>query len=202
MADIRFRIVAAIVLTAGGLWVHEMIQAIPTPLFVVDNPIDNAIPFIPWTIWIYFSFFVFIATTTFRVEDALFWRFVVAASLAAGIAWTIVLLFPFTSIRPDPATIDNEIHRWVFAFVHAADPHHITFPSLHVAVTWICNFTLWHRERRGWRVALGIGITLSTLCTKQHILVDVAGGVLLAWFCVWFVGTLPLDRYLERVGVK
>ena len=194
MTSTRYRIAAALILTVGGLWMHELIQAVPTPLAVVDNPIDNAIPFLPWTIWIYFSFFVFIATTTFRVEETLFWRFVIAATLAACIAWTIVVLFPITSVRPDPQTIESDLYRYVFTFVHNADPHHITFPSLHVAVTWICNFTLWHRNRRGWRVALGIGITLSTLFTKQHLLIDVAGGVLLAGFCTWITG-----RYIDRL---
>jgi membrane-associated phospholipid phosphatase len=38
------------------------------------------------------------------------------------------------------------------------------------------------------RIALGVGISLSTLFTKQHLLPDVIGGVFLAWFCVWLTG--------------
>lgn len=171
---------------------HEMVQALPTPLAVIDDGIDDAIPFVPWTIWIYFSFFIFIGVTVFRVEDSLFWQFVASASLAACIAWTVVLVLPITSVRPDPALIDSELYRRVYTFVHAADPHHITFPSLHVAVTWICNFVLWQRSGRALRIALGVGISLSTLLTKQHLVYDVIGGVLLAWFCVWATSKVPL----------
>ena len=192
MTHIGIRLVIAPFLVAGGLWLHELIQALPTPLLVIDNAIDRSIPFIPWTIWIYFSFFVFIASTVFRVEDRLFWQFVASASLAAVIAWTIVLLLPITSVRPDPALIDSDLYRRIYTFVHAADPFHITFPSLHVAVTWICNFLLWNRSGQGIRFALGVGISLSTLFTKQHLVFDVIGGVLLALFCVWITGKCAL----------
>ena len=124
MAHLGIRILVAPVLVIGGLWLHEIVQALAGPAMVVDNALERAIPFLPWTVWIYFSFFVFIGTTVFRVEDRLFWRFVIASSLAAAIAWTIVLLFPVTFERPDPALIGGELHRQVYAFVHAADPHH------------------------------------------------------------------------------
>jgi len=192
MTHIGIRLVAAPFLVIGGLWLHELVQSLPTPLYVIDNPVDRAIPFVPWTIWIYFSFFIFIGSTVFRVGDSLFWQFVASASLAAAIAWTVVLLLPITSLRPDPALIDSELYRRIYTFVQDADPHHITFPSLHVAVTWICNFVLWQRSGRALRVALGIGISLSTLLTKQHLVYDVVGGVLLAWFCVWITAKLPL----------
>ncbi len=184
MTALQLRFIAALVLTAGGLWLHEVVQAIPSDPLVLDLAIDQAIPFVPWTIWIYFGFFVFIATTVFRVEDAVFYRFVAASCLAASIAWTIVVLFPITAPRPDPVLMESTLYQRVFGFVHAADPHHISFPSLHVAVTWICNFQLWQRDGRVRRLVIGIGISLSTLCTKQHILIDVVGGVLLAWACV------------------
>jgi membrane-associated phospholipid phosphatase len=188
MTHIGIRLLIAPILVVGGLWLHELVQAQPVPLFVIDNAMERAIPFVPWTIWIYFSFFLFIGSTVFRVEDRLFWQFVASASLAATIAWTIVLLLPITFVRPDPALIDNDFYRRIYTFVHAADPSHITFPSLHVAVTWICNFLLWNRPGRRLRFALGVGISLSTLFTKQHLVSDVIGGVLLAWFCVWATG--------------
>jgi len=189
---IGIRLLIAPFLVVGGLWLHEVIQALPTPILVVDNTLERSIPFIPWTIWIYFSFFLFIGSTVFRVEDKLFWQFIASAALAATIAWCIVLLLPITAVRPDPALIESDLYRQIYTLVHAADPHHISFPSLHVAVTWICNFLLWNRSWRGLRIALGIGISLSTLFTKQHLVPDVIGGVLLAWFCVWLTGKVML----------
>jgi len=189
MTHLGVRLLIAPFLVIGGLWLHELVQAqAATPLFVIDNAMERSIPFLPWTIWIYFSFFLFIGSTVFRVEDRLFWRFIVSSSVAATIAWTIVLLLPISFDRPDPALIDNDLYRRIYTFVHEADPFHITFPSLHVAVTWICNFLLWNRAGRARRIVLGIAISLSTLFTKQHLVSDVVGGVLLAWFCVWITG--------------
>ncbi len=187
MDDTRLRVVAALALTVGGLWVHELVQAVPSDPLVIATPVEDRIPFLPWTIWIYFSFFIFVGASVFRVRDELFWQIIATATLAAFCAWAVVMLFPVTYARPDASLIENGIHRHVFMFVHAVDPHHITFPSLHVAVTWICTFFLRKHSGHVWRVALGLGISLSTLTTKQHMLWDVAGGIVLAWLCVRLV---------------
>jgi membrane-associated phospholipid phosphatase len=196
MTHFRIRLLVAPFLVVGGLWMHELVQALAGAPLNIDNALERAIPFLPWTIWIYFSFFVFIGSTVFRVEKALFWRFVVSSSLAALIAWSIVLLFPISFDRPDPALINNELYRQIFTFVHESDPSHITFPSLHVAVTWICNMLLWNRPGRAWRFALGTAISLSTLFTKQHLISDVIGGIALAWLCVWVTG-----KYADKMRI-
>lgn len=190
MDQFKVRLLVAPLLVVGGLWVHELVQIQSEPLFIVDNALERAIPFLPWTIWIYFSFFIFIGSTVFRVEKELFWRFVMSSTLAALIAWSFVLLVPISFDRPDPALIESDLYSRIYTLVHEADPSHITFPSLHVAVTWICNFLLWNRPGRGWRIALGVAISLSTLFTKQHLVSDVIGGVALALFCVWASGKL------------
>ena len=201
MAHFKVRLLIAPFLVIGGLWLHELVQAQSEPLLMVDNALERAIPFLPWTIWIYFSFFLFIGSAVFRVDNDLFWRFVVSSSLAALIAWSFVLLLPISFIRPDPALIDSELYRQIYTFVHEADPSHITFPSLHVAVTWICNFLLWNQPGRSWRIALGIAISMSTLFTKQHLVSDVIGGVLLAWLCVWTSGKYATSlRFLHPGG--
>jgi membrane-associated phospholipid phosphatase len=189
------RLIAAMLLVFGGLWLHEMIQTLADPLFVVDGALERSIPFIPWTIWIYFSFFLLIAWTALVVREALFIRFVLSATLAALVAWAVVLAVPISFERPDPASIAGSWHREIFAFVHTMDPSHITFPSLHVAVTWVCTFTLWTRSRRGWLLVLGIAISLSTLFTKQHLVADVVGGIALAYLCIWLTGKLPRMGY-------
>ena len=197
MTEFKVRLLVAPFLIFGGLWVHELVQVQSDPLFNVDNALERAIPFLPWTIWIYFSFFLFIGSTVFRVEKELFWRFVVSSTMAALIAWSFVLLLPISFERPDPALINSELYRQIYTFVHEADPSHITFPSLHVAVTWICSLLLWNRPGRGWRFALGVAISLSTLFTKQHLVSDVIGGVALAWFCVWASG-----KYFSSQAVR
>ena len=188
MSHFKLRLLIAPFLVVGGLWLHELVQAQAGSPFIVDNALERAIPFLPWTIWIYFSFFIFIGSTVFRVDDKLFARFVISSALAATIAWSIVLLLPISFNRPDPSLMDSELYRRLFTFVHNADPSHITFPSLHVGVTWICTILLWEQPGRMWRFGLGVAISLSTLTTKQHLISDVIGGIALAWLSVWLTG--------------
>ena len=182
------RLLAASLLVFGGLWLHELVQVLARPAIVTSSPLERAIPFLPWTIWIYFSFFALIGATALLVRPERFLRFVFSATLAALIAWTVVLLLPITFERPDPSLISGALHRAIYDFVHAVDPAHITFPSLHVAVTWICVFMLWGRSHQHWLFVLGAAISLSTLLTKQHQVADVAGGMALATLCVWVTG--------------
>ena len=98
------------------------------------------------------------------------------------IGWSIILLVPVSFERPAPSSIEGSFYRWVFTFVHESDPSHITFPCLHVAVTWICFLYLKNIPGQSWRLALMIAITISTLTTKQHLIIDVVAGMGLAWF--------------------
>ncbi len=172
---------------AGGLWIHELVQVQSEPWLIVDNVLERAIPFLPWTIWIYFSFFPFVASTVIRIESRPFWRFIRSCILASIIGWCCVLLVPVSFDRPDPASIDSVLYRRIFTFVHEADPSHITFPSLPVAVAWICCLLLRNRPGRGLRIMLGVVISLWTLFTKQHLISDVIGGFAPAWFSVWMI---------------
>ena len=115
-----------------------------------------------------------------------------------AIGWSIILIAPVSFERPNPVTIDSLFYQWVFTFVHEADPSHITFPCLHVAVTWICFAFLRDQPGRNGRIGLVLAITLSTLFTKQHLIVDVIAGLALAWFSVWMTANnffvLPIRK--------
>ena len=50
MANFRVRLLVAPFLVFGGLWVHELVQVQSEPLLIVNNAVERAIPFLPWTI--------------------------------------------------------------------------------------------------------------------------------------------------------
>ena len=71
---------------------------------------------------------------------------------------------------------------WGLRFLYQADPPYNCFPSLHVAHSFVSALACW-------RVHRGVGIAatfcaalvgLSTLYTKQHYILDVLAGILLA----------------------
>ena len=74
---------------------------------------------------------------------------------------------------------------WVYS-VDAADN---LFPSIHCLVSWFCYIGIRGREDlpvwyRRFSCVMALLVCASTLTTKQHVLVDVAGGILLAELCL------------------
>jgi PAP2 superfamily len=141
--------------------------------------LDAAIPFLPWTIWVYFSQFVLlvVALTTAR-DDGLrtlgFYAMLLATLLAAAVfaAWP-------TQVERAAAPSAG-ISGLAWAALHASDTPANCFPSLHVALAALSGALLW---RRGWRIAAVLwpfAIAVSTLTTKQHVAWDIPGGLALA----------------------
>ena len=108
----------------------------------------------------------------------------VAWTLASVASWALILLVPVTFPRPDPSSLDP-LHAWVFARVYGLDSAHVTFPCLHAAITWVS----WHAIRdRGPKLRAGlfvvaVAITLATMTTRQHSILDNAAGIAIAWAC-------------------
>lgn len=174
-------------------------------------PIDGAVPFLPWTIVIYggcmiFWFFLYrrVAALPRRTAD----RFFCANLLGKLCCFLIFLFFPTTMTRPSPdgASFWDACLRLLYRI---DDPTNL-FPSLHCFLAWLC----WAGVRRNekvsalWRASaflMAAAVCFSTLSTRQHVLMDVAGGVLLGELCWLLAGfdrvrrpyTALLDRLLS-----
>lgn len=145
------------------------------PQLLQPSPVDRAVPFLPGTIAVYLSQFVFLFLTLRWQRDA---RVYVPMAIATLISCTIFIFYPTTIARPpvDNAAFDG---LWLF------DVPENCFPSLHVSLALIAA-AYWPRAR--WiGIAWAIAIAVSTMTTKQHYFVDVAGGI-----AVGLLATLPL----------
>ena len=98
---------------------------------------------------------------------------------------------------PRPPLEVRNIFDLLLTFEYATDGPRCTFPSLHVAFA----FVLWlglRRRSRTWSVALGLNamaIAVATILLKQHFIVDVIAGALLAWSS-WKVAPFVTRRAL------
>ena len=161
----------------------------PTPLS--PTSVDRAVPFLDWTIWIYYSygFFLLLPFAVSRDEGR------AAGALYALMANSIVavlifLIWPTSGVVQQP-TIGG-ISGLLWDGLLAVDRPTNCFPSLHVANTCICALAL-RRESNAWRYVAPVWallIVVSTLTTKQHFAVDLLGGAVLAGLSVWLVRTL------------
>jgi hypothetical protein len=151
------------------------------------TPFDSAIPFLGWTVWIYLAGLALIAAPVFalRAEPA-FRRaagscaLIVLASLACFVA------MPVSSPGLREAAVmagPDSLTAWAVRALHGIDPPGNLFPSLHVSLSALACWSIAEAQPR-WRWALCAAlavIAVSVATTKQHLLLDVLGGLVLAW---------------------
>lgn len=177
-------------------------------------PADAAIPFLPWTITIYVGCFLFwlilyrlIARLPRQEAD----RFFCANLLGKGISFIVFVLFPTTMSRPEV----NGMTVWdtFIRFLYWIDAPDNLFPSLHCTIAWLCWVGIRGNRRvpLPWRIAallMAVAVCLSTLTIRQHVLMDVVGGILLSELCYWVAGSRKLlsaySAFIDRllIGTK
>ena len=169
------------------------------PALLPMSVMDRRIPFLSWTIWIYHTqfFFLLIAMWTLQQTANISRTFyaVVAASL---ISFAIFFVYPTTLPRAE--LITGGLTKSAFALLYSIDAPTNCLPSLHVALGWIAAMGIGEEKRRwrGWALLWAALISLSTLTTKQHYLIDVLAGLCVAALC-WvlakrFTGSLTSAR--------
>ena len=161
------------------------VERMVVPRYRFDTPLDAAVPFLPLTWALYVLFFPSIAAAAGVATPAAFHQFKAGVVPAFIVSIVCFHLFPETVPRPDPAAIENAFLRQRLARLWALDLASNGAPSLHVSMTCLACRMLWHTRRRWLAAGAGALICLSTLTVKQHTVVDVAGGVLVALLCGW-----------------
>jgi membrane-associated phospholipid phosphatase len=154
------------------------------PLHVPALNFDHLIPLQPAWALIYGSLYLFlIVLPVFIVSQKEQIRRTVFAYLLVWItAYICFLIYPTVAPRPTKAIGDGFVN-WGLRFLYSADPPYNCFPSLHVAHSCVSALTC-YRVHRGVGIAAGfcaILIGISTLFTKQHYILDVIAGILLAY---------------------
>ena len=157
---------------------YFLVQDLAVPATTHESSWDAMIPFWPWMVVIYLVFIPYIVAAAFTTPADRFPVIVLAAIVAAVCGWICFLAMPVSLARPDLASLDPRL-RWVFGLVRAIDDSHNTFPSLHVAITWIGLAAFWSGRFHWLAVGAAVAISLSTLLVKQHAIIDVIGGMLL-----------------------
>lgn len=152
-------------------------------LHVPELPLDHLVPLRPDWALIYgalYLFLIVLPVLAVRQEEHI--RRTVSAYLMVWIAaYVCFLVYPTKAPRP-PEVIGGGFGIWGLRFLYSADPPYNCFPSLHVAHSFVSALTC-YRLHRGLGVATAIAasfVGVATLYTKQHYVLDVVTGVLLA----------------------
>ena len=173
-----------------------------TPALLPTFPIEQRIPVVPGSIWIYLSYFVLLILTAVRMaREPWIGRGVAALAFVITCCGIVFLVYPTTISRlPIP---DGGLSAAALRGLRRLDPPNNCFPSMHVALAATCALVLRKAEPRWGGVFLmwAALIAASTLTTKQHYLLDVGGGLVLAaaawilFFVLRFRRPVDTDRF-------
>jgi len=155
--------------------------------------LDDHIPFLPWTIFLYSSVYTASAYPLFSVRcPRLFRRTVYAYITILLIHLAFFLIYPVAGwdFRPDVSGITAETFAmWGVKLTFFVDPPTNLFPSQHVSMAVIALLVAWRaRPAAGWAlfpIVVGICISISTV--KQHYFVDGIAGIGLAAVIYWLM---------------
>lgn len=146
------------------------------PQLLRPSAVDRAVPFLPWTIAVYLSQFAFLFLALWlQTGSRDLTRTFAAIAIATILSCAIFVVWPTAIPRPPVRSAAFDA-LWLF------DVPANCFPSLHVALATIAA-CFWPRRR--WVASIwAAAIVLSTLTTKQHYAVDVAGGAVVAGLAI------------------
>ncbi|HZX41480.1 MAG TPA: phosphatase PAP2 family protein [Myxococcaceae bacterium] len=178
-----------VAVAAAAMCINAVLYLVPNHLQLVEprqlwwTRVDAWVPFLPATVWIYFSDY-FLVSSAFLVSET--WdevkRFVRAYFVLLALGAVIHFAWPTVFPREAFPVTGSGLSARALASLRGVDAPTSCLPSMHVAGSYLAAFSLWHRRRSLFAgyVAWATTVALSTLTTKQHYLVDVLTGLGLA----------------------
>jgi PAP2 superfamily len=169
------------------------------PRILPFTRVDANMPLWSWTVWIYFTEYLFFLYAYFGVRDyELVSRYYMAYMSILLFSIGVFVLFPVSFPRSSfPVTgaslSDNAL---LFLRTYMDQPANC-LPSLHVSSCFISSFCFW-KESKTRAVLLSLWsclVAISTMTTKQHYFVDVWSAMILTIVAYWF-----FFHYLELDG--
>ena len=143
--------------------------------------VDHLVPFSPPMVYPFYLAYLLILTPAAVVTTK---RLLYHATLGFSVlVITSCILFFLVPVHvPRPTFIPQTLSEQMVAKIYATDRPVCGFPSLHVSTAILAALVLW-RQRKLYGLLFMVPALLtsaSTLFVKQHVVFDVAGGVLLA----------------------
>ena len=193
---VRFQLLILLIVHCSSYWFAKFLIRNRVHLSMA-LPIDGRIPFLSWTSAIYFGCFLFWVVNyiiILRTEPEGTNRFFRAELLGKLVCFISYVLLPTTIIRPDVS--GSGVFPFVMQAMYFLDTPDALFPSMHCFVSWMCVIGLRGKpdvsqKYRVFSVIFAFLVFMATLTTKQHVVVDVIAGVLLAELVYFIAGLLP-----------
>ncbi len=178
-----------------ALFVYQEIFE-PEQVTIISCWLDELIPHVPAFVYPYLSWFPYIVVCAVlalrNLDDKDYRKAVLILVTGMNIFLLITYVWPTgldfrESITYDTSTLSG----WLMKFVQTVDTPKGVFPSMHVFVTLVLQYTLELQKEKlpGWGVFTGrcfaAAIILSTMFTKQHSALDVIAAIFMFAALSW-----------------
>lgn len=168
-------------------YIYSIINQSPADAIDVTTRIDEATPFvkefvIPYLLWYPFIYGMLIY---YCFVDRKQYYIALGSMITGKLLCFIVYVFWQTTV-PRPDVVGNDIFSQLVRAIYMHDQPVNCLPSIHVLTTFVLMIVVYkRRENHRWEQAIvtvfGTLIILSTLFTKQHAILDVLAGILVAY---------------------
>ncbi len=145
-----------------------------------ETVIDRAIAYSDAAIWLYLSFFILIPYTYLVVSPARVRWLARAMAVSALVCGVVFLLYPTTLAYP-PVGDGMGWSTQVLRMLQTMDSTQNCLPSLHGALTLLCAWALFERDRpirSALAVLLTLGICYAIIALRRHVSIDLGAGLL------------------------
>ncbi|UNK15872.1 phosphatase PAP2 family protein [Paenibacillus sp. N3/727] len=148
--------------------------------------LDAQIPFVPAFIIPYLLWYPFMITMlfTFCIKNRpVYYRTLLALCLGLIISYITFYVYQTSIVRPE--VTGHGLLNWLVQLVYRTDGPYNCFPSIHVLSSYLMLKGI--ADCRNWPLLSIVlvritswSIILSTLLVKQHVILDIVGGIILA----------------------
>lgn len=196
-------------LLAFNMFAYFLPSILPIePRFDMTLPIDLKIPAVPVFSYIYvisYVYWVFNYILVCRKNQLTAKRFVTAEAMGKAVCFLAFVFIPCTFARPAADTLSGP-GAWLLKIVYALDEPTQLIPSIHCYASWMSVRPLLDKDTgyvpawyKLFSLVLTLLICLSTLFTRQHVIVDVFAGVLLGEI-VWIISGFLYKEHAKDVA--
>lgn len=170
--------------------------------------IDAYIPFVPFFISFYILAYVQWIVGYIRIakeDKETCYHFCTAEVIAKLLCLFFFLVFPTTIVRPE--VTGNGIWEMLTRFIYSADAPVNLFPSIHCLESWMCFRGTMVLKNVSKKYKIGmfvftIFVCMSTVFVKQHVFIDIIGGILVVEIGLYITKKFHLGNKFAKISSK
>lgn len=181
------------------LWFLHLKEEI-VPKHIMYSRLDSLIPFVKQFVIAYYFWFAYMALAFIYLGFASkkdFYRLELFLALGMSVSYIVFILYPNAQF-PRPTVPGNDIFANLVRFIYSHDGTNNVFPSIHVCNSIGVHLALINCSKlkdkplfKTISFLVSLSICASTVFIKQHSIIDVAGGTILAFLIYLFIYQLP-----------